>query len=48
MLKRSEHRETSMGNAIEVFLLLYGDDIVSVVDKVLELQMNIRVLEKFL
>ena len=47
MLKRSEHREISMGNAIEVFLLLYGD-IVLVVDKVLELQMNIRVLEKFL
>ena len=36
-----------MGNAIEVFLLLYADDIVLVADTVLELQRKIRVLEKF-
>ena len=28
MLKRSEYRRISMGNAIKVFLLLYADDIV--------------------
>ena len=47
MLKRSEYRGISMGNAIEVFLLLYADDIVLVADTVLELQRKIRVLEKF-
>ena len=36
-----------MGNAIEVFSLLYADDIVLVADTVLELQRKIRVLEKF-
>ena len=38
MLKRSEYRGISMGNATEVFLLLYVDDIVLVTDTVLELQ----------
>ena len=38
MLKRSEYRRISMGNAIEVFLLLCADDIVLVADTVLELQ----------
>ena len=33
MRKRSEYRGISMGNAIEVFLLLYADDIVLVADK---------------
>ena len=47
MLKRSEYRGISMGDAIEVFLLLYADDIVLVADTVLELQRKIRVLEKF-
>ena len=47
MLKRSDYRGISMGNAIEVFLLLYADDIVLVADTVLELQRKISVLEKF-
>ena len=47
MLKRSEYRGISMGNAIEVFLLLHVDDIVLVVDAVLELQRKERALEKF-
>ena len=36
-----------MGNATEVFLSLYVDDIVLVADTVIELQRKIRVLEKF-
>ena len=47
MLRRSEYRGISMGNATEVFLLLYADDIVLVADTVLELQRKIRVLEQF-
>ena len=48
MLKRSEYRGISIGNAIEIFLLLYADDcIVLVADTVLQLQRKIRVLEKF-
>ena len=47
MLKRSEYRGIFMGNAIEVFLLLYADDIVLMVDAVLELQRKICFLEQF-
>ena len=47
MLKRSEYRGISVGNAIEVFLLSYADDIVLVVDTVLKLQRKICVLETF-
>ena len=36
-----------MGNAIEVFLLLYVDDVVLVAETALELQRKLRVLEKF-
>ena len=36
-----------MGNAAEVFLFLYADDIVLVVDKVLERQRKIQIVEKF-
>ena len=47
MLKQSEFRGISMGNAIEIFLLMYADDIVSLGDTVMELQRKIRVLEEF-
>ena len=47
MLKRSEYRGISVGNAIEVFLLSYADDIVLVADTVLKLQRKICVLETF-
>ena len=47
MLKRSDYRGISVGNAMEVFLLLYANDIVLVADTVLELQRKISVLEKF-
>ena len=47
MLRQSEFRGISMGNAIEVFLLMYADDIVILGDHVLELQKKIRVLEIF-
>ena len=36
-----------MGNATEVFLLMYADDIILLGDTVLELQKNINMLEKF-
>ena len=36
-----------MGNAIEVFLLMYADDIVLVGDTVLKLQRKINILEIF-
>ena len=36
-----------MGNAVEVFLLMYADDIVLLGDTVLELQKKINILEKF-
>ena len=36
-----------MGNAIEVFLLMYADDIVLVGDTILELQRKINMLEIF-
>ena len=47
MLGQSEFRGISMGNATEIFLLMYADDIVISGDTVLELQRKIRVLEKF-
>ena len=45
MLRQSEFRGISMGNTIEIFLLMYADDIVILGDTVLELQRKIRVLE---
>ena len=47
MLKKSKFREISIGNAIEVFLLMYADDIVLLGDTVFELQKKINILEKF-
>ena len=47
MLQQSKFRGISMGNAIEIFLLMYVDDIVILGDTVLELQRKIGVLEKF-
>ena len=47
MLKKSKYRDIAMGNAIEVFLLMYADDIVLVGDTVLELQRKINILEIF-
>ena len=38
LLKKSKHRGITMGNVIEVYLLMYADDIVLVGDTVLELQ----------
>ena len=38
MLKKSKFRGISLGNAIEVFLLMSADDIVLLGDTVLELQ----------
>ena len=34
MLRKSEYRGISMGNAIEIFLLMYADDIVLLEDTV--------------
>ena len=45
VLKKSKFRVISMGNAIEIFLLMYVDNIV--LYTVLELQKKINVLEKF-
>ena len=47
MLRQSEFRGILMGNAIEICLLMYADDIVILGDTVLEFQRKIRVLEKF-
>ena len=47
MLRKSEYRGISMGNAIEIFLLMHADDIVLLGDTVLELQRKIRVPEEF-
>ena len=47
MLKKSKYRGITIGNAIEVFLLMYADDIVLVGDTVLELQRKINILEIF-
>ena len=47
MLKKSKFRGNSMGNAIEVFLLMYADDIVLLDDTVLELQRKISMLKNF-
>ena len=47
MLKKSECRGSSMGNAIDVFLLMYADDIVLLGNTVSELQKKINKLEKF-
>ena len=46
MLKKSKLGGIAMANAIEVFLLLYADDIVLLGDTVLELQKKINILEK--
>ena len=46
MLRKSEYRGISKGNTIEIFLLMYADDI-ALGDTVLELQKKIRVLEEF-
>ena len=48
MLKRSEYRRISTGNAIEVFLLLYADDIVLVDNTVPELMRKICIHENSL
>ena len=42
----AKFRAISMGNAIEIFLLMYVDDIVLLGDTVLELQKNTKALEK--
>ena len=47
MLKKSKFKGILMGNTIEVFLLMYVDDIVLLGDTVLELQKKINMLEKF-
>ena len=47
MFKKSKFRGISMGNATEVFLLMYADDIVLLGDTVLELQTKINILKKF-
>ena len=47
MPRKLEYKGISMGNAIEIFLLMYADDIVLLGDTVLELQRKIRVLEEF-
>ena len=46
MLKKKKIRGISMGNTVEVFLLMYADDIVLLGDTVLELQKKINILEK--
>ena len=48
MLKKSKFRGISMGNAIEVFLLMHADNIVLLGNIVLELQKKINILEKLL
>ena len=48
MLKKSRYRGITIGNAIEVFLLMYADGIVLVGNTVLELQRKINILEIFL
>ena len=47
LVRQSEFRGILMGNAIEIFLLMYADNIVLLGDTVLELQRKIRVLEQF-
>ena len=47
MPRHSEFRGISIGNAIEIFLLMYADDTVLLGDTVLELQRKIRALEEF-
>ena len=47
MLKKSKFMGISVANAIEVFLLMYVDDIVLLGDTVSELQKKINILEKF-
>ena len=47
MLRKSEYRGISMGNATEIFLFMYADDIVLLGDTVLVLQGKIGVLEEF-
>ena len=46
MLKRSKFGGISMGNEVEVVLLMYADDIVLLGDTVFELQQKINILEK--
>ena len=48
MLKKWKFRGFSMGIAIEVLILMYADNIVLLGDTVLELQMKINMLEKFI
>ena len=47
MLKKSKYKGITIGNAIEVFLLMYADDIVLVGDTVPELQRKINIPEIF-
>ena len=47
LLKKSKYRGITMGNAIEVHLLMYADDIVLAGDTVLEFQRKINILEIF-
>ena len=49
MLRQSEFGgiNISIGNTIEIFLLMYADDIVLLGDTVLELQRKIRALKEF-
>ena len=47
MLIKSRYRGITIGNVIEVFLLMYADDIVFVVNTVLGLERKINILEIF-
>ena len=47
LIRKSECRGISIANAIEIFQLMYADDIVLSGDAVLELQRKIGVLEEF-
>ena len=48
MLRKSEYREIAIGNTIEIFLLMYADDILLLGDTVLELKRKLEgVLEEF-
>ena len=44
--RKSKYRGISMGNAIEISLLMYADDILLLGDTILEWQRKIRVLEE--
>ena len=47
MLKKSKYRGIYMGEAVEILLLMYADDIVLVADTPLELKRKIQILEQF-